>query len=36
MYSANDLYNMIPESVDKDVGDLKGCYSDHLPEIERL
>ena len=36
MYSANDLYNMIPESVDKDVGNLKGCYSDHLPEIEGL
>ena len=34
MYSANDLYNMTPENVNKDIGDLKGCYYDHLPEIQ--
>lgn len=34
MYSANDLYAMTPESINKDVGELKGFYYDHLPEIE--
>lgn len=34
MYSANDLYKMNPESVEKCLGCLKGFYYDHLPEIE--
>jgi hypothetical protein len=34
MYSANDLYKMNPERVEKCLGCLKGFYYDHLPEIE--